>query len=146
MNQQKNVFITIHSVQGYGEQDAEEMDFETDGTYSYGEDLSMLSYEESEVTGMEGTTTTMSFENGAVTVDRMGTVSSTMLFREGMRDAFLYSTPYGNAKLGIDTKKVTGALNACGGRVEIDYIVNMEHLVAVRNRLTVDIREQGAQQ
>ena len=142
-NQQKNVYITIHAVQGYDEQDAEEMDFETDGVYSYGEEMSMLSYEESDVTGMEGTTTTMSFETGTVTVDRRGSISSTMMFREGLRDAFLYSTPYGNAKLGINTKRVTGALDACGGKVEIDYVVNMEHLVAVKNRLTVDIREQG---
>ena len=145
-NNQKEVFITIRSGQGYDGQDAEVMDFETDGVYSYDEGMSMLRYEESDLTGMAGTTTTMSIFPDSVTVDRRGTISSSMLFREGLRDWFLYSTPYGDAKLGIDTRRVAGNLNDEGGQVEIDYIVNMEHLVAMKNRFTITIRQQGAQQ
>ena len=37
-------------------------------------------------------------------VDRDGTVKSRMIFKEGSKSSFLYSTPFGQATLGVDTR------------------------------------------
>lgn len=142
----KDVFISIKSVHGYDLEETEEMDFITDGEYIFGEDGCVLSYNESEVTGMPGTRTVMSVSSDGIVVDRSGEIWSRMNFKEGLRDAFLYSTPYGTAKLGIDTRKISKELSPAGGKIEIDYVVNMEHLIAMRNKFIVDIKEQGTKQ
>lgn len=142
----KDVYITIQSIHGYDMNDTETMDFVTDGEYSFDGEKGSLSYYESEVTGLPGTKTTLILEPEGITVDREGMVTSRMQFKEGLKEAILYSTPYGTAKLGIDTRKITRSLDGHGGKIEIDYVVNMEHLVAMRNKFIMDITEQGAKQ
>ena len=142
--EQKEVFISIRSVHGYDQPDSETLDFMTDGVMSIDENGCRLSYMESEVTGMPGTLTTFKVSDDGVVIDREGFVTSSMQFREGVKDAFLYTTPYGTARLGIDTRKVRNDLSSGGGKLEIDYVVNMEHLVTMRNRFIIDVKEQGA--
>ena len=142
----KDVVISIKSLHGYDLEDTEEMDFITDGEYIFGEDCCELRYNESEVTGMPGTKTVWSVYSDGIVVDRSGEIWSHMNFKEGLRDAFLYSTPYGTAQLGIDTRKINKQLSSSGGKIEIDYVVNMEHLIAMRNKFIVDIKEQGTKQ
>ena len=142
--EQKDVFISIRSVHGYDQPDSETLDFMTDGVMRVDENGCSFSYMESEVTGMPGTLTTFRLSDDGVVIDREGFVTSSMEFREGTKDAFLYNTPYGTARLGIDTRKVRNSLGASGGKLEIDYVVNMEHMVAMRNRFIIDVKEQGA--
>ena len=52
----------------------------TDGTMRFEGDTIFLSYEESEVTGMEGTTTTFEVRGGRVSLTRAGKVNSQMVF------------------------------------------------------------------
>ena len=141
---QKDVVISIHSVHGYDQNDMEELDFTTDGVMSLEEDGCSLSYMESEVTGMPGTVTTFRVNPDGIVVDREGFVTSRMQFREGVKDSVMLATPYGTAKLGIDTRKIKNNLGCRGGNLEIDYVVNMEHVVAMRNRFIIDVKEQGA--
>lgn len=139
----KDVFINIHSVHGYDLEETDTMDFMTEGTYAFTDDGCVISYFESELTGMAGTQTVLSVRPDEVCVDRAGTVTSRMKFREGLKDAFLLDTPYGAAQLGIDTRRVVSSLRPDGGKIEIDYVVNMEHMVAMSNRFEIDIQEQG---
>ncbi len=141
---QKDVVISIHSVHGYDQNDTEELDFTTDGVMSLEEDGCSLSYMESEVTGMPGTLTTFRVNPDGIVVDREGFVTSRMQFREGMKDSVMLATPYGTARLGIDTRKIRNNLGCRGGNLEIEYVVNMEHVVAMRNRFIIDVKEQGA--
>ena len=141
---QKEVVISIHSVHGYDQNDMEELDFTTDGIMSLEEDGCSLSYMESEVTGMPGTLTTFRVNPDGIVVDREGFVTSRMQFREGVKDSVMLATPYGTAKLGIDTRKIKNNLGCRGGNLEIDYVVNMEHVVAMRNRFIIAVKEQGA--
>ncbi len=140
----KDVLITIRSVHGYDLNDAETLDFTTDGVMSFDEGGCSLSYMESEVTGMPGTMTTFRVNPDGIVVDREGFITSRMQFKEGLKDSVMLSTPYGTARLGIDTRKIRNNLGHRGGNVEIDYVVNMEHMMAMRNRFIIDVKEQGA--
>ena len=66
----KDVVISIRGIQrsfhpGEEEQGPESVELVTDGRYEYGRDASWFTYQESEITGMEGTVTTFRVEDGA---------------------------------------------------------------------------------
>ncbi len=77
-----------------------------------------------------------------VVVDRDGMITSRMIFREGLKNSFLYNTPYGQATLGIYTNSIRRDMGEAGGSVEIDYVVDMEHAVVSRNRFQITVTEQ----
>ena len=139
----KEVVISMHSVHDCGREDEDVMDFTTDGVYSFDDGVGTLSYFESEVTGLDGTLTRVRVTPDRVEVDRDGNLNARMVFREGQINSFVYATPYGNATMGIDTRRIRQSFNENGGSVEIDYILNMEHVVVTRNRFQLNVREIG---
>jgi uncharacterized beta-barrel protein YwiB (DUF1934 family) len=78
-----------------------------------------------------------------VVVDRDGSLTSRMVFKEGEKTSFLYSTPYGRAVMGINTRKVSHSFNDKGGKAEIEYVVDMQHTVFTKNRFTIQVKQDG---
>ena len=139
----KDVLISINSIHSYDQADEDSLEFTTDGYYYYDGENGCLSYMESEVTGLEGTRTSVIVMPDQVVVDRDGTVTSRMIFREGLKNSFQYSTPFGAATLGIDTRRIRREMDEKGGRVEIDYVVDMEHAVVARNKFQITVQQIG---
>ena len=137
----KDVIISINSLFSFEEGEEQQMEFTTDGYYFYEDEVGCLSYEETEVTGLEGTRTSLFVMPDQVVVDREGTVTSRMVFKEGLKSAFQYATPFGSANMGINTRRIRGSMDSSGGSVEIDYVVDMEHVVASRNKFQITVTE-----
>ena len=137
----KDVVISINSSFSFDEGEEQVMEFTTDGHYFYEDDVGCLSYEESAVTGLEGTRTSLFVMPDQVVVDREGTVTSRMVFKEGLKSAFQYATPFGSATMGINTRRIRQNMGLNGGKVEIDYVVDMEHMVASRNKFEITVTE-----
>ena len=139
----KDVIISITGVQNYpmGSDDAVEL--VTEGKYSYRDGRGVLSYMESELTGMQGTKTSFTFTPDEVVLSREGTLTSKMIFREGTKNTFLYDTPFGSATMGLDTHRIHSTMGPRGGDMEIDYVVDFDHAVVGRNRFRINVREQG---
>ena len=142
----KDVWISINCIQSYDQENEDSLEFSTDGHYYYDGENGCLTYMESEVTGLEGTRTSVIVMPDQVVVDRDGMITSRMIFREGERDAFQYSTPFGAATMGVDTRRIRHQMTENGGRVEVDYVVNMEHVVASRNRFQITVTEKKSQE
>ena len=138
----KDVVIYIRSLHGCGEEDEDSIDFTTDGLYTWDGDTACMTYLESEVTGMEGTRTSVMVMPDTVVVDRDGAITSRMVFREGEKNAFLYDTPVGSATLHMDTRGLNARFNEHGGHMEIDYVLDMEHAFVSRNRFRLTVKEQ----
>ena len=138
----KDVVIYIRSLFGDGGDDDNTIDFTTDGLYTYDGDTACLTYLESEVTGMEGTRTSVMVMPDQVVVDRDGTVTSRMVFRPGEKHAFLYDTPVGSATMHMDTRNMQARFNEHGGHMEIDYVLDMEHAFVSRNQFHLTVKEQ----
>ena len=137
----KDVIINMRTIQGVdGKGDI--LDFLTDGIYSHEGGVSCISYEESEVTGMPGTKTSVIVSPGGVVVDRSGPVTSRMEFCEGEKSQFIYSTPYGKATLGLRTRKIDHSFDEAGGHVVIDYDIDVEHTVFAKNKLILDVKPE----
>ena len=137
----KDVTISIFSRNSAGE-DEDSIDFVTDGLYTFDGGVACLTYLETEVTGMEGTRTSVMVVPDKVVVDRDGTVTSRMIFQEGSKNSFLYDTPVGSATMHMDTRGLNARFNEHGGHMEIDYVLDMEHAFASRNRFRLTVKEQ----
>lgn len=138
----KDVVIYIRSLFGDGGDDDNTIDFTTDGLYTYDGDTACLTYLETEVTGMEGTRTSVMVMPDQVVVDRDGAVTSRMVFRPGEKHAFLYDTPVGSATMHMDTRNMQARFNEHGGHMEIDYVLDMEHAFVSRNQFHLTVKEQ----
>jgi len=138
----KDVVIYIRSLYGYGGEEEDSIDFTTDGLYTYDGSTASFTYLESDVTGMEGTRTSVVVSPDKVIVDRDGAVTSRMVFQPGLKDAFLYETPVGSATMHMNTRGLRARFNEHGGDMEIDYVLDMEHAFASRNRFHLTVKEQ----
>ena len=139
----KKVIISVKGTQAMEDVESEDVELITEGEYSYRNGRGTFRYEESEMTGMDGTTTVFKFSPEEVVISREGTVSSRMVFVEGRRNIFLYETPFGSATIGIDTHKITNTLNEQGGELNIAYSLYFEQMLVSRNQFLVKIKEQA---
>jgi len=138
----KKVLITVQGIQITADEPATDMELVTEGEYTYDNGSGWFTYEETEITGMEGTTTRFDFSPSEAVITREGSVSSKMIFIEGKKNVFLYNTPWGSMTMGIDTHKIESDLDACGGSIEIDYTLSFDRAEISRNRFSVKIKEQ----
>ena len=138
---EKDVIISIRGTQDYSGTDPDTMELVTEGKLAVQDGALCLSYEESELTGMEGTTTVFQVEPEKVTLLRLGSVQSEMVFEEGRRHLSLYSTPYGNMEIGVRARRLNSTLELTGGRLEIDYDIEINHMLAGQSLFRIDVRE-----
>lgn len=103
-----------------------------------------VSYQETELTGLEGTTTVVKVEGGRVTLLREGTVNSQMVFEEGRRHLSMYETPYGSLSVGINTRRMKSTLGESGGELEIDYAIEIDNLLAGQNFFRMNVKKDPA--
>ncbi len=139
----KNVIISIDTTYIYGPDEEETIEFTTDGVYLFENNIGYISYYETQVTGMEGTRTSICIMPDSVVVDREGSISSQMIFKEGEKSSFVYDTPYGTATMGMDTRRIRHCMEEDGGELIIDYLIEIDSSNTTRNRFHVTVREMG---
>ena len=91
----KEVLLSIRGQQNYNEQEPETVELITEGILEKEENGWKLTYEESDLTGLKGVTTTFQVEPGKVTLSRKGPLSSQMVFQEGTFHESLYQMDFG---------------------------------------------------
>ncbi|MBR1781779.1 MAG: DUF1934 domain-containing protein [Oscillospiraceae bacterium] len=139
---EKNVIISIMGMQNYGD-DNDRIELVTEGKLEEMEGALRLSYEESELTGLEGTTTLFHVEPERITLLRTGTVNSEMVFERNKRHRSLYSTPFGDMEIGVTARRLSSTLDTKGGRIEIDYDVEINHMLAGQSLFRINVREDA---
>ena len=138
---EKDVVISIKGIQKYEGQDSDTIELVTEGRLTRDEGVYTLSYQESELTGLEGTLTTIQVEGEQVTLMRVGEVNSQMVFQEGRRHLSMYNTPYGAMAIGVNTRHLLAELTDQGGDIEIDYAIEVDHAIAGRNIFQIKVKE-----
>ena len=136
----KDVIISITGLQ----QDANgsgSVELVTQGRYGVDRERAELSYQESELTGLEGTTTSFLVLPKRVELRREGTVTSEMIFQEGEKHYCVYETPYGSTTVGLNTNMLRCALGEHGGFLDIDYNLDVDYAVVGRHRFHISIKE-----
>ena len=119
----KKAIISICSTQDIGEK--EKIEVVTVGEFSINGDEFIATYDETEISGMEGTKTTLKIQGNKVVLHREGTTSTKMEFQKNNTQVALYNTPYGMLELKTSTKELDLDVNEKGGNISIKY-----HLIA----------------
>ena len=98
-------------------------------------------YEETEATGMEGTSSSISFmrsQSGIVSMTRSGMVSTVLTFEAGKRYRCVYKTPYMPFEICVRTLKVENLLETMG-TLSLDYVIEIRGARAERTKFTMQI-------
>lgn len=97
-------------------------------------------YEETEISGMEGTTTTLKVhDNNKLSIKRYGNTASQMVFEEGKRHISDYRTLYGDFKMEVVTNLLDVKIdsNTLRGTIKIQYDLSISGLVETQNQLNI---------
>ena len=138
----KDVFLTITSAHSHPDSETDHIDLITHGTLRDLEGALEVSYQETELTDMDGTTTSIILQGNQVTLMRNGPVCSQMVFEQGRRHLSVYATPYGNLEIAVFTRRLGNHLTAEGGTLEIDYALEADHALVgvIAYRLTMQVQ------
>ena len=123
----KDVIISIKGTQNDADGEDTEVELVTDGQFAFENGEGVLTYMESELTGLEGTKTSFTIGPLGVVLSREGSLNSSMIFEKGRKHEFVYETPFGSTTMGVDTKKLNVDFNEHGGDMEIEYVVDFQH-------------------
>ena len=102
-----------------------------------------LVYEEGELSGMEGSVTSIGFDRDAptlVTMMRSGPVSTAMVFEEGKRHFCVYDTPFSSFQVCVRALTVDNRL-LTDGILGLEYLVEIQGAQAERCRMTVTVTD-----
>lgn len=138
---EKEVLLHIKGVQQPYAGDKQEMELTTRGLYSRKEGVWHVSYDESELSGLEGATTEIQVNGNEVIMRRQGDYGARMEFCLGRRFQGQYLTPFGALELAIMPSVVRAELNSHGGEVHLKYQMSIAGETSGINELTVRVRE-----
>ena len=136
-----DVVISVTGTQKYEGQETQTVELVTDGTLTEVDGKFLVSYAESDMTGLEGTTTTFEVDKHRITLTRTGALSSEMVFEEGRTHESLYDMGFGALLIGVRARRVQSDLTASGGRFRMEYTVAIEQEVSALNKYEVSVRE-----
>ncbi|MDR0886555.1 MAG: DUF1934 domain-containing protein [Clostridiales Family XIII bacterium] len=126
----------------------DQLEFITEGRFFVKNGSLYLTYEESELSGMVGCTTSLKITGDKIKMKRYGDelgTDTSIEFEKGARFNGTYSTPFGDIPMEVLTSSVDNNLTLEGnGRVDIDYMVSLKGLSENRTKLSIEILPDGS--
>ena len=134
---EKNVIVAIKS---FSDLDDDAIEVVTPGVMTEENEICTVVYEESELSGMNGTTTTLIIEENKLTLKRVGSTNTVMEFEEKKNSVCMYNTPYGMLNLTIDTERVEIDMCEAGGIVYAKYGICTDGQPPIMTQLSIKIK------
>ena len=91
---------------------------------------------------MEGTTTILTIKENQVILEREGTTSTKMIFKEDEDSIVLYNTPYGMLEIAISTNNLDVKIDEDGGKLDIEYEMSVYGQPPFNTKLSLSIKVQ----
>jgi uncharacterized beta-barrel protein YwiB (DUF1934 family) len=136
----QDVVLHIRGRQSYDGQEPDVIELVTEGTMELVGGGWDISYEETELTGLAGVTTTFRVEPGKVTLRRTGKLRSEMVFQQGVRHESLYQLEFGALLMAVTAKQVFFDIVSDGGVIDLTYSIEIENSAAGLVDYHLDIR------
>ena len=136
----RDVILSIQGRQRYADQEPETIELVTDGTMEFRDGGWDITYEESDLTGLAGVTTTFRVEPGKVILHRTGALNSQMIFQEGVSHDSLYQMAFGTLMITVKAASVFFDILPDGGVIDLMYQINIENSEAGVIDYHLDIR------
>ena len=135
------MLINIKGLQKDAENESENVELLTEGTFYKEKEKYYLVYKETEVTGMEGTTTTVEIENQKVAIIRNGVVNNQLLFIPNKKTTSYYNTQFGSLTVSVISSNVKVDVGDEGGNLDISYRMDINDEFANESSLSINIKE-----
>ncbi len=136
----KNVMLKIEGTQQSFDGEANSIELVTEGKLYQKENALYLVYQESEISGMEGCTTTLKVVKDKISMRRFGTAHSEIVFEKGKRFSTRYQTPYGDFDMEIITMEMESSISDLNkGDINIEYNVSLRGMMESQNTLNIRI-------
>ena len=126
----QEVILSIRGRQAYQDQEPDVIELVTEGTLEYRDGGWDIQYEESDLTGLSGVTTTFRVEPDRVVLNRTGKLRSEMVFREGQSHNSLYQMEFGALMITVCATRIFAQLDHSGGMIDLVYTIDIEHSYA----------------
>lgn len=136
----QKVLLSIRGQQSYMDQEPEVIELVTEGTLASKNGTWLLQYEETELTGLLGVTTTFLIRPDEITLKRAGKLKSQMVFKEGVRHDSLYQMEFGALMMTVCATHMHWELSEDGGMIDLSYSIEIEQTAAGQIDYHLDIR------
>ena len=138
----KKVLVKIKGTQGLDGEEAvielatEGMLREFDGEY-------IITYSEDQtIEGSKIKTQLAVKDNNTIILERRGDLNSRLVITEGERNNCLYAIPQGSMTLGIYGKSVKADMTEHGGKVTMNYTIDMNLQPLSENKVEITVEER----
>lgn len=135
-----DVMLSIRGVQRYAEQEPDTIELITEGTLEQRENGWEIVYQESNLTGLEGVTTSFLMEPEQIVLTRTGPLKSQMVFALNQPHESLYEMEFGALMLSVCATKMHYAITPQGGTVDLNYRIEIEQSSAGDIEYHLDIK------
>ena len=126
----KEVVLSLRGQQTYDGQELDVIELVTEGTMEFYDGGWNISYEESDLTGLAGVTTTFRVESGRVILERTGNLRSRMVFEKDVPHDSLYQMSFGTLMITVCAKYLFFDIVPDGGVVDLLYTIEIENNAA----------------
>lgn len=134
------VLLSITGKQSYRDQEPDVIELVTEGTMEFVDGGWDISYQESDLTGLKGVTTTFRVEPEKVILTRTGPLRSTMEFRVGQTHDSLYELEFGALMITVTTRYLFFDILPEGGCIDVTYDIEIEKSEGGQVDYHLDIR------
>ena len=137
--------INIIGRQDYAdfEEASGEITLNTTGSYTYRGGARFIAYKEYETDDPKVSyTSVLQVEPGKVTMMRSGSATR-LILEEGRRHLCLYDTGYGTLTVGVFTSALRSSLGEQGGRIDIQYTLDIDSNLSSSNEITVEVKPRS---
>lgn len=138
----REVLLSIRGQQAYRDQEPDVIELVTEGTMEYRDGGWDIQYEESDLTGLAGVTTTFRVEPEQIILTRTGRLHSQMIFREGVNHESLYQMEFGALMITVCATRIFAQLCQDGGMIDLVYNIDIEQSTAGTVDYHLDIRSK----
>lgn len=139
----KEITLKITGKQKIKDVEEDQMEFVTDGRLYEKNNSIYIMYDESEVSGMKGCTTTIKMTENSIKMRRTGDLgmNTELYFETGKRFNSVYNTPYGPMGIEVLTNYVKNDFDkeVYKGMIDVEYKISMDAVVESQNRLTIEV-------
>lgn len=136
----QKVMLCIRGRQAYEDQEPDVIELVTEGTMDFRDGGWDIRYEESDLTGLAGVTTTFRVEPARVVLTRQGKLNSQMIFQTGVAYDTLYQMEFGALMMRITARHVMVDIVPDGGFIDLSYDIEIENTAAGQIDYHLDIR------
>ena len=136
----KAVVLSLRGTQTYEGQEPDVIELVTEGSMEFRDGGWDISYEESQLTGLEGVTTTFRVEPGTVILERTGNLRSRMVFQKDVPHDSLYQMSFGTMMITVCAQYLFFDIVEDGGVIDLLYSISIENNAAGTVDYHLDIR------